>query len=61
MTTISDDYRSRSAVLPTKQFRIPVDFVAVALWSLVGLMFCAFLATSSYTPDLPVIMAMASG
>ena len=28
---------------------------------LVGLMFCAALAASNYTPDLPVIQAMASG
>jgi hypothetical protein len=58
MTTLTD---YRSAASRSKPVRIPADLVAVALWSLVGLMLCAMLAVSNYTPDLPVIQAMASG
>jgi hypothetical protein len=58
MTTISDFRYASSTARPQ---RIPADLLAVALWSLVGLMFCGILAVSNYTPDLPVIQAMASG
>jgi hypothetical protein len=58
MTSISDYRFASSSPRPR---RIPADFLAVALWSLVGLMLCAALATSNYTPDVPVIQAMASG
>jgi hypothetical protein len=58
MTTTSD-YRFASST--PRPRRIPADLLVVALWSLVGLMFCAALAASNYTPDLPVIQAMASG
>jgi len=58
MSTISD-YRFASST--PRPRRIPADLLVVALWSLIGLMFCAALAASTYTPDLPVIQAMASG
>ena len=59
MTISEQPYRFNASA--SKPLRIPTDLAVVALWSLVGLMLCAILATSSYTPDLPVIMAMASG
>ncbi|WP_157100473.1 hypothetical protein [Rhodoplanes sp. Z2-YC6860] len=58
MTSISD-YRFASST--PRPRRIPADLLTVALWSLVGLLFCAAVAASTYTPDLPVIQAMALG
>jgi hypothetical protein len=58
MTTISEFRYASSTSRPQ---RIPADLLAVALWSLLGLMFCGILAVSSYTPDIAVIQAMALG
>jgi hypothetical protein len=58
MTTISDYSRASSSAKPQ---RFPIDLFAVMLWSLVGLMLSAIFAVSGYTPDLPVVLAIASG